>query len=151
MLLLAFPENEILSFSSLTSNFAGRIKGGLPRCHIMERFELECSILTKLVHATKSFNFLRHSVPHQVSTSVIFNIFQSCVVSIIFQFCSSSWSAIIRLTRKLESLNHKGVKRCFRNNSYSDVLQTSATMPIAYQKRDRDLGLFAGIASEPRA
>ena len=103
-------------------------------------------ILTKFVNATKSLNFLRHSVPHQVPSRIKLNLFQSCVVSIIL-YCSSSWSANISLTRKMESLDHKGLKWCFGNNSYSILLHASATMPIAYQKIERDLRLFAGISS----
>ena len=103
-------------------------------------------ILTKLVNATKSFKFLRHSVPYQVPSRVKFNLFQSCVVSIIL-YCSSSWSANNSLNRKMESSNHKCLKWCFCNNSYSVLLQTSATIPIAYQKIERDLRLFAGISS----
>ena len=103
-------------------------------------------ILIKLVNATKSLNFLLHSVPHQVPSRVKLNLFQSCVLSIII-YCSSSWSPNSSLTRKMESVNHKGLKWCFGNNSYSILPQTSATMPIAYQKRERDLRLFAGISS----
>ena len=54
---------------------------------------------------------------------------------------------IISLTRKMESLNHKGLKWCFGKISYSVLLQTSAPMPVAYQKVERDLCLFAGISS----
>ena len=103
-------------------------------------------ILTKLVKATKSFNFLRHSVPYQVPSSVKFNLFRSCVVSIIL-YCSSSWSANITLTPKMEKMNHKGLKWSFGNGSYGDLLQRSATMPIIYQKIERVSRLFAGISS----
>ena len=89
---------------------------------------------------------MRHSVPLQVLSRVKLNLFQSCVVSIILH-CSSSWSANISLTRKMESLKHKGLKWCSGNNSHSSLLQASETMPIAYQKIERDLRLFAGISS----
>ena len=43
-------------------------------------------ISTKLVTATKSLNFLRHSVPHQVPSRVKLNLFQSCVSIILYLF-----------------------------------------------------------------
>ena len=94
----------------------------------------------------KVWTFLRHSKPHQVPSRVKFNLFQSCVVSIIL-YCNSSWSSNFSLTRKMESLNHKGLKTCFGNNSYSSLFHALATMLIAYQKIERDLRLFAGISS----
>ena len=113
---------------------------------IMNDLRWNAHILTKPVNATKSFNFSRHSVPHQVLSRVKFNLSQSCVFSIIIN-CCSSWFANISLTHKMESLNHKCLKWCLGNNSYSVLLLTSATMPIAYQNKERDLRLFAGISS----
>ena len=55
-------------------------------------------ILTKLVNATKKFNFLPHSVPHQIPSRVKLNIFQSCVVSIIL-YCFSPWSSVAYITK----------------------------------------------------
>ena len=91
-----------------------------------------------------------HPSGHDLRSSFPVNLLIS-IPSIWFVFiilyCSFSWSANISLTRKMESLNHKGLKWCFDNNSYNSLLHASATMPIAYQKIERDLRLFAAISS----
>ena len=47
----------------------------------------------------------------------------------------------------MEALNFEGLKWCYGNLPYNDILQASRTLPISYQILERDLRLFASISS----
>ena len=61
--------------------------------------------------------------------------------------CFHKFSANLRELPMRRSLIILAIKGFPSNYSYSSLLHASATMPIAYQKIERDLRLFAGISS----
>ena len=101
----------------------------------------------KFVKACRALNYLKHSVPSNLSSGVKFNLYKACVISVLL-YGYPAWYPDICELRKLENLNYHGLRWCFGCDNYEKLLQKSHSLPISYQLIERDLRFFLAIVNE---
>ena len=101
-------------------------------------------IQTKVAKASRSFNYLKHSVPFNLPSGVEFNLFKACVLSVLL-YGYPAWFPEISGLRKLEQLNIHGLRCSVGYNDYSTLLKLSNSLPICYQLIELDIRVLTAI------
>ena len=98
-------------------------------------------VKTKLAKCNKIFNFLKRSIPFQVSILRKKTLYQTMILSVLL-YCSQAWCITTGILKVLEKFQRKVLRWVIRSEDYNETLSKLNLYPICYQIARADLILL---------